>query len=52
MKEAIKKTVWVTGGCTSWYMDKSGTPNLYPWFPARYLREMHRPEYSEYRLIK
>ncbi len=52
MNEAIKKTVWMTGGCTSWYMDKSGTPNLYPWFPTRYLREMHNPDYSEYRLIK
>ena len=52
MNKAIKKTVWVTGGCTSWYMDKDGRPNLYPWLPTRYLREMHRPDYSEYRLMK
>lgn len=52
MGEAIKTTTWVTGGCTSWYIDKSGVPNLYPWFPLRYLKEMHNPVFSEYRLIK
>ncbi len=52
MGEAIKTTTWVTGGCKSWYMDKSGVPNLYPWYPVRYLKEMHNPIYSEYRLIK
>jgi cation diffusion facilitator CzcD-associated flavoprotein CzcO len=52
MGEAIKTTTWATGGCNSWYMDKSGVPNLYPWFPTRYLKEMHTPVYSEYRLIK
>jgi hypothetical protein len=52
MGEAIKTTTWVTGGCKSWYMDKSGVPNLYLWYPVRYLKEMHNPVYSEYRLIK
>lgn len=52
MAEGIKDTTWVTGGCTSWYMDKSGVPNLYPWYPMQYLDEMHNPNYSEYRLIK
>jgi cation diffusion facilitator CzcD-associated flavoprotein CzcO len=52
MGEAITQTVWVTGGCNSWYMDKSGSPNLYPWIPSRYLREMHNPDYSEYHLTK
>ena len=52
MGEAIKSTVWFTGGCKSWYFDSSGRPNLYPWFPLRYLQEMRRPEFSEYHLIK
>ena len=52
MREAIKSTTWVTGGCKSWYIDKSGVPNLYPWLPVRYLKEMHNPVYTEYRLIK
>lgn len=52
MAEAVKSTVWFTGGCKSWYFDKSGLPNLYPWFPLRYLKEMRNPVLSEYRLIK
>lgn len=52
MGEAIKDTTWATGGCTSWYFDKSGKPNLYPWFPVRYLEAMHNPDFSEYDLIK
>jgi cation diffusion facilitator CzcD-associated flavoprotein CzcO len=52
MSDAIKSTTWVTGGCKSWYIDKTGVPNLYPWFPLRYLKEMHNPVYSEYRLMQ
>jgi cyclohexanone monooxygenase len=51
MNKALPNTVWVTGGCTSWYMDKSGLPNLYPWAPERYLEEMHRPDFSEFYLL-
>ncbi len=51
MKRRIPSTVWVTGGCTSWYMDKTGMPNLYPWPPKRYLQEMHSPDFSEFRLM-
>ena len=50
--EAIKTTTWATGGCTSWYFDKSGVPNLYPWTPERYLKDMLNPDFSEYRLVK
>lgn len=52
MREAIKTTTWYTGGCKSWYIDRSGVPNLYPWFPLQYLKEMRTPEFSEYRMIK
>ena len=31
MREAVQETVWVTGGCTRWHMDKTGKPNLYPY---------------------
>lgn len=50
MSEAINDTVWVTGGCNSWYFDASGQPNLYPYKPSRYLRDMHAPDFSEYEL--
>ncbi|MEM7412020.1 MAG: NAD(P)/FAD-dependent oxidoreductase [Myxococcota bacterium] len=48
MKQAIRNTVWYTGGCTSWYYDKSGLPNLYPWSPQRYLDSMRAPRFDEY----
>ncbi|MGB1142191.1 MAG: flavin-containing monooxygenase, partial [Halioglobus sp.] len=51
MGEAIGNTTWATGGCDSWYFDKSGKPNLYPWIPTRYLKEMHNPDFSEYELV-
>ena len=51
MSVAIKNTTWYTGGCDSWYIDASGIPNLYPWNPALYLKEMHNPDFSEYHLV-
>jgi len=48
MANAIQDTIWVTGGCDSWYFDKSGTPNLYPWNPARYLKDLRQPNFNEY----
>ena len=48
MRERVKDTVWVTGGCDSWYIDESGLPNLYPFPPQQYLREMHAPHEDEY----
>ena len=52
MSTAITDTVWWTGGCDSWYFDKSGKPNLYPWKPTRYLKDMQQPVFAEYELIK
>lgn len=50
MAEGIKNTTWATGGCNSWYFDSSGKPNLYPWLPTIYLKDMHNPDFSEYEL--
>ena len=52
VSKAIVNTVWATGGCDSWYIDKTGTPNLYPWHPSQFYKEMERPDFSEYRLIQ
>lgn len=51
MLQQVKKTVWVTGGCNSWYIDKTGTPNLYPFAPKAYLDAMQNPDFSEFRLL-
>ena len=52
MAERVPQTVWASGGCDSWYFDKSGTPNLYPFPPQQYLDDMHRPDFAEFRLIE
>lgn len=51
MGKAVRNTVWFTGGCQSWYLDKNGIPNLYPWAPKRFRAEMRQPDFSEYRLM-
>lgn len=49
MASAIRHTIWFTGGCNSWYLDPDGIPNIYPWSPSRYRREMRAPNFNEYR---
>lgn len=51
MAQAVRKTVWFTGGCQSWYLDRNGVPNLYPWTPGQFRRDMHRPDFGEFRLL-
>lgn len=51
MGEAITQSTWATGGCDSWYLDKSGRPNIYPWLPDVYRAEMLNPDFSEYQMI-
>jgi cation diffusion facilitator CzcD-associated flavoprotein CzcO len=51
VRAALPDTIWVKGGCKSWYLDKTGLPNLYPWSASRFRREMRRPDFGEYRRI-
>ena len=51
ISEAVVKTVWATGGCDSWYIDKTGKPNLYPWHPRQFYKEMAKPDFDEYRWL-
>jgi len=46
IREGVKKTVW-TGGCTSWYMDESGTPTLFPYDWSEFLRITEKPDTSQ-----
>ena len=48
MAKEVQGTTWATGGCDSWYIDKTGTPNLYPWHPSVFYKEMEKPDFSEY----
>ena len=51
MSAAVKRTIWFTGGCQSWYLDPDGVPNVYPWAPSQYRKDMHNPDFSEFHLI-
>ncbi len=52
MAKEVAGTTWATGGCDSWYIDKTGTPNLYPWHPSIFYKEMEQPDFSEYQFSK
>lgn len=51
MADAVRHTIWFTGGCNSWYLDPNGVPNIYPWTPGRYRQEMKNPNFSEFHQI-
>ena len=47
---AMKDTVWVTGGCTSWYYDKQGNVVSWPWTYARFEAGLKHPKFEEFRV--
>jgi cation diffusion facilitator CzcD-associated flavoprotein CzcO len=51
-REALKGTIWMTGGCQSWYFDKDGTPVLYPYSTIDFENQMARnPDLADYEQI-
>lgn len=42
MHRALPDTVWATG-CSSWYLDADGRPELWPWSPARHRAMLREP---------
>lgn len=51
MREQVKKTVWVGGGCQSWYLDEKGIPIIYPWEPSVFYRSMRKdPDMDDYQV--
>lgn len=47
---AMKDTVWVTGGCTSWYYDRQGNVVSWPWTYARFEAGLKHPKMDEFRV--
>ncbi|NIF86007.1 NAD(P)/FAD-dependent oxidoreductase [Comamonas sp. Tr-654] len=35
-------------GCSSWYLDKNGVPNTWPWSQSRFRQEMSKPVWQDY----
>jgi len=48
VSEGLPRTVWIAGGCSSWYLGASGRPALWPFSFERYAREMRAPRWDEY----
>jgi cation diffusion facilitator CzcD-associated flavoprotein CzcO len=49
LQAELAKTVWSTGGCSSWYLDAAGrNTTLWPGFTFTYMRRMKRFRLSEY----
>jgi cation diffusion facilitator CzcD-associated flavoprotein CzcO len=47
MKAAMPQTVWLTG-CSSWYLNKDGLPELFPWDADRYPELLRAPEVTDF----
>ena len=48
--EKSKGTVWLGGGCASWYLDEHGVPATWPWTIARFYEALSAPDLSAYAL--
>jgi cyclohexanone monooxygenase len=49
VQRRMKKTVWVTGGCSSWYIDDEGrNTTLWPDFTFRFKRQMKKFDAAAY----
>lgn len=47
---AMDRTIWVTGGCQSWYVDRSGKVASWPWTYERFRQELDTPRLDEFEL--
>jgi hypothetical protein len=49
----MKRTVWNTGGCTSWYLDASGrNTTIWPGTTSEFRRATRRVDLGEYEVIR
>lgn len=48
IKERAKRTVWYTGGCTSWYLDRDGVPLVNPLTLPELQADMKTPDFADF----
>lgn len=48
VREQARNSVWGTGGCQSWYLDKTGVPTLNPMTLSELQAALGEPVYSDY----
>ncbi|MEU8739321.1 flavin-containing monooxygenase [Streptomyces halstedii] len=53
VQDRMKRTVWNTGGCTSWYLDASGrNTTVWPGTTAEFRRATRSVDLSEYEVVR
>ncbi|WP_405948546.1 NAD(P)/FAD-dependent oxidoreductase [Streptomyces prunicolor] len=53
VQERMKRTVWNTGGCTSWYTDASGlNTTIWPGTTAEFRKATRRVDLTEYEVVR
>ncbi|WP_318203076.1 NAD(P)/FAD-dependent oxidoreductase [Streptomyces sp. SCL15-4] len=53
VQERMKRTVWNTGGCTSWYLDPSGrNTTIWPGTTTEFRRATRRVDLAEYDVLR
>ncbi|WP_367322524.1 flavin-containing monooxygenase [Streptomyces sp. HUAS ZL42] len=53
VQERMKRTVWNTGGCTSWYLDASGrNTTIWPGTTSEFRRATRRVDLAEYEVLR
>ncbi|MGW7299190.1 flavin-containing monooxygenase [Streptomyces sp. NPDC054829] len=53
VQERMKRTVWNTGGCTSWYLDASGrNTTIWPGTTSEFRRAVRRVDLTEYAVVR
>jgi cation diffusion facilitator CzcD-associated flavoprotein CzcO len=48
VRAQARNSVWGTGGCVSWYLDKTGTPSLNPTTLSELQDVLREPVYADY----
>jgi cation diffusion facilitator CzcD-associated flavoprotein CzcO len=48
VRELARKSVWGSGGCVSWYLDKTGTPTLNPITLSELRAQLAQPDYADF----
>ena len=48
VRELARNSLWGTGGCVSWYLDKTGTPTLNPVTLTELKAQIAQPDYADF----
>ena len=52
IRERASRTVWGTGGCSSWYLDKDGVPLVNPVLLDELEADMAHPDFADFRVTE